>query len=95
MNKIRHHLADPELSDEALMDYVNQAVTAQEERKTKLKIASHKSGKVNALNYAKDENDVTEKKRERKQQPENLKFMVALEAVKCEVLKVNCEGFTS
>ena len=51
MNKIGPHLADPELSDEDLMDYVNQAVTtAQEARETKFKMARHKSGKVNALN---------------------------------------------
>ena len=67
------------------MNYVNQAVTAQGERETKLKMVSHKSGKVNALNYAKDENDLPEKKSEKKQQPENSKFMAALEAIKSEV----------
>ena len=63
INKIRPHLADPELSDEDLIDYVNQAGTAHEERTTKLKMASHKSQKVSALNYAKEENDLPEKKK--------------------------------
>ena len=89
MNKIRPHLADSELSDEDLMGYVNQAVTAQEERETKLKMASHKSGKVNVLNYTKDENDLPEMKSGKQQQPENSKFMAALEAVKSEVSRLS------
>ena len=89
MNKIRPHLADPELSDDDLMDYVNQAVTAQEERETKLKMASHKSGKVNAHNYTKDENDLPKKKSGKKEQPENSKFMGALGAVKSEVSRLS------
>ena len=48
-------------------------------------MASHTSEKVNALNYAKDENDLPEKKSGKKQQPENSKFMAALEAVKNDV----------